>query len=63
MKKRLMVLGILPLALMTLAVVILCMTVIRTDIEEDTERTLKGTVYTYLAAMEQFDGKYEQQKG
>ena len=62
MKKRLMVLGILPLALMTLAVVILCMTVIRTDIEEDTERTLKGTVYTYLAAMEQFAGKYEQQE-
>lgn len=60
MKKRLMVLGILPLALMTIAVIVLCMTVIKTDIEEDTERTLQGTVYAYLATMEEYRGAYEQ---
>lgn len=62
MKTRLMVLAVLPLTLMTLAVVILCMTAIRTDIEQDTERTLKGTVYAYLATMEQYDGDYEQKE-
>lgn len=62
MRIRLMGLAVIPLTLMTLAIVILCMTAIRTDIEQDTERTLKGTVYAYLEATQQHEGDYVQKE-
>lgn len=60
MKKRLMGLAILPILIMGLAITILTFTAIRADVDMDTERTLKGVVYSYLASVEQNEGVYEQ---
>lgn len=60
MRKRLMAISVTPLLLMAIAIVVLTMTTIRSDIDKDVERTLQGVVYTYLAAIEQNDGVYEQ---
>lgn len=62
MKKRLMVVAVAPILLMAIAVTVLTLTVIRTDIEKDTERTLQGVVFTYLAAVEQNPGEYVQKE-
>lgn len=58
MKKRLMAIAVAPLMVMAIAIIVLTLTVIKTDIEEDTERTLQGVVFTYLAALEQNSGEY-----
>ncbi|MBQ9984005.1 MAG: cache domain-containing protein [Lachnospiraceae bacterium] len=62
MKKRLMGIAIAPILLMGIAIMVLTLTVIRADVDKDTERTLKGVVYTYLAALEQNEGAYEQKE-
>ncbi|MBE5941767.1 MAG: methyl-accepting chemotaxis protein [Lachnospiraceae bacterium] len=60
MKKRLLVVAVGPILLMAIAITVLTLTVIRTNIEEDTERTLQGVVYAYLASLEENEGLYEQ---
>ena len=60
MKKRLMGIAIFPIVLMGIAITVLTFTAIRADVDKDTERTLKGVVYTYLAALEQNEGDYVQ---
>lgn len=60
MRKRLMGIAILPILLMGIAITVLTFTAIRADVDKDTERTLKGVVYAYLAALEQNEGDYQQ---
>lgn len=60
MKKRLMAIAVAPLIIMVIAIMIVSLTVIKTDIEEDTERTLQGVVFTYLATVDQNPGEYVQ---
>ena len=60
MKKRLLVVAVGPILLMAIAITVLTLTVIRTNIEEDTERTLQDVVYAYLASLEENEGLYEQ---
>ncbi len=60
MKKRLLIVAVGPILLMTIAIMVLTFTVIRTNIEEDTEGTLRGVVYAYLATLEENEGLYEQ---
>ncbi len=60
MKKRLLVVAVGPILLMAIAITVLTLTVIRTNIEEDTEGTLRGVVYAYLATLEENAGLYEQ---
>ncbi len=62
MKKRLMVVAAGPILLMAIAITVLTLTVIRTNIEEDTEGTLRGVVYAYLTTLEENDGLYEQKE-
>ncbi len=62
MRKRLMMVAVGPILLMAIAVTVLTLTVIRTNIEKDTERTLQGVVFTYLAAVEQNPGEYVQKE-
>ena len=60
MKKRLMAIAVAPLMIMVIAIIVLSLTVIKTNIEEDTERTLQGVVFTYLAAVDRYPGEYVQ---
>ncbi len=62
MRKRLIAVAVAPILLMAIAITVLTLTVIRTDIERDTERTLQGVVFTYLAAVEQNPGEYVQKE-
>lgn len=60
MRKRLMAVAVTPLLLMAIVIIILITTVVRSDIEADTEDTLHGIASTYLAAYEQNEGEYVQ---
>ncbi len=59
MKKRLTAIAVGPLLLMAIAMIVLTMTVIRTDVDKDASRTLQGVTYSYLATIEQHEGAYE----
>lgn len=58
MKKKIMALSVFPLILMGIAIIILTMTSVRSEIEEDTESTLKGVAVAVSAAYEQNSGDY-----
>lgn len=60
MKKRIYGLSLLPIVLMATVIMILTVTVIRTDIEQDTENSLKGIASAVHSMYEQNSGDYIQ---
>lgn len=62
MRRRLIGVALTPLLLMVIAVVVLVMTVVRTNLEAESRNKLHGIASTLLEAYEQNEGAYEQKE-
>ena len=60
MKKRIYALSLFPIVVMSIVIMILTMTVIKTNIEEDTETNLRGIACAVNSMYEQNSGEYMQ---
>lgn len=58
MKKRIYALSLFPIVVMSIVIMILTMTVIKTNIEEDTETNLRGIACAVNSMYEQNSGDY-----
>ncbi len=58
MKKKMIMLSILPIIIMVIAILILTSTFVKSELDGDVERNLKGVATAVLAAYDQNDGEY-----